>query len=91
MNKNVGFLENGDYKLVMSLIEQKIEILKKNKNFNHQYTRFFDAIDEMELLLSKEQKVKFDEIVNLFYSLEEYYVAFSYSLGVKYGEDLSKM
>lgn len=75
----------------MSLIEQKIGTLKKNRNFNEQYIRFFDVMDEMELLLNNKQKEKFNEIINLFYSLEEYYVAFSYSLGVKYGEDLSKI
>ena len=91
MNKNIEFLENEDYKLVMSSIEQKIGTLKKNRNFNEQYIRFFDVMDEMELLLNNKQKEKFNEIINLFYSLEEYYVAFLYSLGVKYGEDLSKI
>ena len=41
--------------------------------------------------LSKQQKEQFDEIVQLFYKTEEYYFAFSYSLGVKYGEDLKRI
>ena len=56
MNKNIEFLENEDYKLVMSSIEQKIGTLKKNRNFNEQYIRFFDVMDEMELLLNNKQK-----------------------------------
>lgn len=91
MSENIEFLENGDYKLVMNLIDKKISFLKKDEKFNKQYTRLFDAIDEMELELNDRQKEKFNEIVNLFYSLEEYYVAFSYSLGIKYGQDLSKI
>lgn len=91
MNRNIEFLENENYKLVMSLVEKKIGILRKNGKFNKQYTRFFDVMDEIELLLNNEQKEKFNEIIDLFYSLEEYYVAFSYALGVKYGEDLSKI
>ncbi|MCI8640752.1 MAG: hypothetical protein HFJ59_02615 [Clostridia bacterium] len=91
MNKNIEFLENEDYKLVMSLIEQKMGTLKRNEKFNEQYTKLFDVMDEIELLLNNEQKEKFNEIINLFYSLEEYYVAFSYSLGVKYGEYLSEI
>ncbi len=91
MGENIEFLENGDYKLVMSLIDKKINFLKKDEKFNKQYTRLFDAIDEMELELNDRQKEKFNEIVSLFYSLEEYYVAFSYSLGIKYGQDISKI
>lgn len=91
MNENIEFLENGDYKLVMELINKKIEILKQNEEFNNKYTRFFDVMDEIELYLNDNQKEKFNEIVSLFYSLEEYYVAFSYSLGIKYGQDLSKI
>lgn len=91
MSENIEFLESGDYKLVMSLIDKKINFLKKDEKFNKQYTRIFDAIDEMELELNDRQKEKFNEIVDLFYSLEEYYVAFSYSLGIKYGQDISKI
>ena len=48
-------------------------------------------MEELEQTLSKQQQEQFDEIVQLFYKTEEYYFAFSYSLGVKYGEDLKRI
>ena len=36
-------------------------------------------------------KNNIDFIIELFYKTEEYYFALSYSLGVKYGEDLKKI
>ena len=70
---------------------RKMPILKENKNFKKEYIRLADAMEELEQTLSKEQKKQFDEIVQLFYKTEEYYFAFSYSLGVKYGEELKKI
>lgn len=83
--------ENGDYKFISNLVEKKLPILKKNEDFNKQYLRLSDAMEELEKTLSEEQKGRFDEIVQLFYKTEEYYFALSYSLGVKYGEDLLGM
>ena len=37
------------------------------------------------------QKEKFNEILELFHKMEDYYYVFSYSLGVKYGEELKKL
>ena len=48
-------------------------------------------IEELDNSLEGEQKEKFNEIIKLFYKTEEYYFAFSYSLGIKYGEDLKKI
>ena len=48
-------------------------------------------IDEMDVLLNDKQKQKFHEIMQLFYETEEYYFALSYSLGVKYGNDLKNL
>lgn len=41
--------------------------------------------------LEDEQKEEFNEIVSSFYNIEEYYSVFSYSLGVKYGNDLKNL
>ncbi len=82
---------NDDYKFISNFIEEKIYILKENKDFKENYFRLNDVIDELEKTLSKEQKKKFNEIVELFYKTEEYYLAFSYSLGLKYGKDLEKI
>ena len=91
MENEIDFFENGDYKLVTNLINGKIEKLKKYKDFNEQYTKFYDAIDELEVILNDKQKEKFHEIMQLFYNTEEYYFALAYSLGVKYGKDLGKL
>ena len=84
----MALFSNEDYKIINNLIEKRLPILKENKDFNKKYTNLFDAMEKLEKTLSQEQKEQFDEIVQLFYETEEYYFALSYSLGVKYGEDL---
>lgn len=91
MENKIDFFENGDYKFITNLINEKIETLKKYKNFNEQYTKLYDTIDELEVILDDNQKEKFNEIMQLFYNTEEYYFALAYSLGVKYGKDLEKL
>ncbi len=81
-----------DFKaLVNNLVEKKLPILKQNSDFNQEYIRLSDAIEELEKTLSKGQKSLFDEIIQLFYQTEEYYFTLSYSLGVKYGNDLKNL
>ena len=87
----MALFSNEDYKIINNLIEKRLPILKENKDFNKKYTNLFDAMEKLEKTLSQEQKEQFDEIVQLFYETEEYYFALSYSLGVKYGEDLKKL
>ena len=82
---------NDYYNFISNFVEQKIPVLKESKNFEKDYLRLNDAIEEFEKILPEQQKEKFDEIVQLFYKTEEYYFAFSYSLGVKYGKDLNKI
>lgn len=80
-----------DYKYIGKMIESKTSILRKNEDFNQKYLKLFDSIDKLEKNLSEEQKNQFNEILNLFYQTEEYYYTLSYSLGLKYGEDLKKI
>ena len=82
---------NDNYNFISDYVEQKLPILKENQNFKEEYLRLTDAMEELEQTLSKQQKEQFNEIVQLFYKTEEYYFAFSYSLGVKYGEDLKRI
>ncbi len=91
MDDKMDFFENGDYRLITNLINDRMEKLKKYKGFNEKYTKLYDMIDEMDVLLNDEQKQKFNEIMQLFYETEEYYFALSYSLGVKYGNDLKNL
>ena len=83
--------ENNDYKVISDFVEGKLSILRNNEEFNKKTKKLSDSMEELEKTLSKEQKEKFDKIIKLFYDTEEYYFAFSYSLGVKYGEDLKKL
>lgn len=83
---------NDDSKeFINAFVEEKISVLRENSDFNQKSIRLSDAMDELEKTLSESQKDLFDEIVKLFYQTEEYYFALSYSLGVKYGEDLKKI
>ena len=83
--------ENNDYKFISDFVEGKLSILRNNEEFNKKTKKLSDSMEELEKTLSKEQKEKFDKIIKLFYDTEEYYFAFSYSLGVKYGEDLRNL
>ena len=76
---------------INNLVEEKLPILKENTDFKEKYLRLSDAMDELDKTLSKNQKELFDEIVDLFYATEKYYFTLSYSLGLKYGEDLKKI
>ena len=79
------------YKYISKSIEEKLPILRKNKNFNEIYLKLSDMIDDLEKKLLEEQKEQFNEIIQLFLETEEYYFALSYSLGVKYGKDLNEL
>lgn len=91
MEEKIDFFENGDFKFVTNLINEKIGKLKKYEDFNEKYKKLYDTIDELDILLNDKQKQKFNEIMQLFYSTEEYYFALAYSLGVKYGNDLKNL
>lgn len=82
---------NENYKYISKMIEGKLPLLRENEDFNKMYLRLSDAMEELEKTLSEKQKEQFNEIVQLFYKTEEYYFILSYSLGVKYGEDLKKL
>ena len=87
----MDIFNNEDYKFISNFVEDKIHILKENENFQKDYLRLNDAIEELEQTLSPEQKNSLNEIIQLFYKTEEFYFAFSYSLGVKYGTDLKSL
>ena len=90
MRVEMKIFENKDYKYISDFIESKSYILGNNKEFSKYYMNLSKLIEELDNSLEGEQKEKFNEIIKLFYKTEEYYFAFSYSLGIKYGEDLKK-
>lgn len=87
----MDIFNNENYKFISNFVEEKISILKENENFSQKYKKLLDLMEELEKTLSEEQKEQFNEIIQLIYKTEEYYFALSYSLGVKYGEDLKKI
>lgn len=91
MEKEIEFFENGDYKFVTNLINERMEKLKECEDFNNKYQKLYDLMDDIELLFDDKQKEKFNEIVKLFYETEEYYFALAYSLGIRYGNDLKNL
>ena len=72
-------------------MEENIGVLKNNQDYQEKYKRLTDAMERLDSTLTDRQKEQFHEIVQLFYQTEEYYFALSYSLGVKYGEDLKQL
>lgn len=91
MNDKMDFFENGDYRLITNLINDKMEKLKKYKDFSEKYTKLYDLIDEIDLILNDNQKYKFNEIMKLIYETEEYYFALAYSLEIKYGNEIKNL
>ena len=79
---------NDEYKYISDFVESKIHILRQNENFNKKYLEQTNLIDNLNKDLSGEQKEKFNTLIKSFYETEEYYFALSYSLGIKYGENL---
>ena len=69
----MDFFNDGSYKFVTNMINEKIDVLKENGEFNEKYTRMYDLIDEFDLILEDNQKKKFNEIMELIYNTEEYY------------------
>lgn len=91
MDDKIDFFESEDYKFITNLIDKKMYILKKCENFNKQYIKLYDVMEEFEEYLEDTQKEKFNEIMTLFYNTQEYYFALAYSLGLKYGNDLKNL
>ena len=79
---------NENYKYISNFVESKIPILRQNKDFNKKYLEQSNLIDSLNETLSDKDKEKFNTLIKSFYETEEYYFALSYSLGVKYGENL---
>ena len=54
----MDFFNDGSYKFVTNMINEKIDVLKENGEFNEKYTRMYDLIDEFDLILEDNQKKK---------------------------------
>lgn len=91
MEKQESIFENENYRYISNFVEENIGVLKNNQDYQEKYKRLTDAMEGLDSTLTDRQKKQFHEIIQLFYQTEEYYFALSYSLGVKYGEDLKQI
>lgn len=91
MDEKKKLFDGDDYKYISNFVEQKLPILRQNKNFNDKYLKLTNMTENFEKTLTTKQKEQLDEIIKLIYETEEYYFAFSYSLGIKYGKELEEL
>jgi hypothetical protein len=87
----MDIFNNGDYKFISNLVEKNLPMLRQIDDFNEQYVKLFDLMDEFTKNLSKEQKDLFDDIIKLFYCKEEYYFALSYMYGHQFNDNLQQL
>ena len=73
---------------ISNLVEEKMKLLKQVEDFREKDNMLTACLDEMDSLLSKELKEKFDNVMKLTYQVEEYYFALAYLLGSKYRDKL---
>lgn len=88
---NNPIFENDRYDIIAEFIEEKIPVLKENKDFCEKYNKIYSIIDILKKSLKKEEQLLLDDLIDLNYEVEKYYFVLAYSLGVKYGEELNKI
>ncbi|MEG1990361.1 MAG: hypothetical protein RR144_06120 [Clostridia bacterium] len=86
---NIFSQENFDY--INNLIESKIDLLHTCEDYNVKFKLLTNEIDALENTLSPQDKELFKDIIHLFYTIDDYYSIFSYSLGVKFANELKKL
>ena len=88
---NNPIFENDKYDIIAEFIEEKIPVLKENKDFCEKYNKIYSIMDILKKSLKKEERLLLDDLIDLNYEVEKYYFVLAYSLGVKYGEELNKI
>ena len=66
----------------------EVNTFAKREDFREKDKMLTICLEEMDSLLSKELKEKFDNVMKLTYQVEEYYFTLAYLLGSKYREKL---
>lgn len=91
MKKELNFFKSTDYKYISNFIENKINELRKIEEYNNLDQKNISLANKLEESLNEDQKNTFEEYLKTIYELEEFYFAFAYSIGVKYGKDLENL
>lgn len=72
-------------------IENKMPLLRENLDFENKDKKLSESIENLTQKLNEENKNKLEEVLKLFYETERYLFVLAYSLGIKYGKDLTKI
>lgn len=76
---------------ISNLVEEKMPLLNGVTSFKEKDLALATATEEFENTLSKEQKVKFDNVMKLHYHIDSYYFTLAYFLGQQHGEQIQEL
>ena len=88
---NSPIFENERFESITDFIEQKIPLLKENKDFTNKYNKLYEIIDKLRVNMNEVENELLDQLIDLNYEVDKYYFILAYSLGAKYGEELGKI
>lgn len=83
--------KNSDFLHISNFIETKLPKLREIEKYNKIYLENTNLIDELEKIINDNEKNKFDKLIKSFYELDEYYFAYAFLLGIKFGKELEKL
>ena len=91
MNDKSELFDNDLISKINDFVENKSNLLNEIEDFKEKDKLLYLNMEEFIKTISNEDKNKFDQIIKLMYQIEEYYIALSYILGSKYGENIEKV
>ena len=86
-----SLFDEGTVEAISNLVEEKMPLLNKISAFKEKDQALATATEEFENDLSKDQKVKFDNVMKLHYQIDSYYFTLAYFLGKQHGEQMQKL
>lgn len=87
----MDIFQNDDYLYISNFIEDKLPELREIDKYNKIYLENSSLIEELDSLLQKEEKQKFNDIIKTNYELENYYFAYAFLLGAKYSKKIENL
>ncbi len=86
MDNLINLFDEDTVENISNLVEEKMPLLNGIASFKEKDQALATATEEFENALSKELKVKFDNVITLHYQIDSYYFTLAYFLGKKYSE-----
>ena len=87
----MDIFQNDDYLYISNFVEDKLPELRKIDKYNKIYLENSSLIEELDSLLQKEEKQKFNDIIKINYELENYCFAYAFLLGAKYSKKIENL